>query len=381
MVRTFRPIRWLPVILLFVASVVRAEEARLFTEGRSGNGELKYINDVPVLILSGTPEEMGKQRAILCGKTAKQIINYPQMLLNRSNHSNQMSRYLEMSKAISKQLPEDYKIELCASADAAGIDRDQGILANTMMDIYRSVACSSLIVDAERSATKGPLFGRNLDFYTFGILDPYSMVTVQRPQGKHAFATVGFPGLCGCLSGMNDAGLSLAVHESFLSRDRASMFNPNGMPYTFCFRQILEKCTTIEEAEQMLRATPRTTPFILTVCDAKHSVVLEATTKTVAARHGNNGICVCTNHFRTPELAVVKLCDRYPKLVQAENFDHPFTVSDVAKKMNEVSMGKMTVHTMVFEPAAVRLNVAIGACPSSALPMKALELKPLFQPQ
>ena len=65
-----------------------------------------------------------------------------------------------------------------------------GILANTLADIYRGTfSCSSLIVDAKRSATKGPLFGRNLDFYTLGLLDKYSLVTVHRPKGKHAFVS------------------------------------------------------------------------------------------------------------------------------------------------------------------------------------------------
>ena len=116
-------------------------------------------------------------------------------------------------------------------------------------------------------ATKGPLFGRNLDFPTLGLSDKYSLVTVYRPQRKHAFVSVGFPGLFGCLSGMNDAGLALAVHEVFLSRDGATIFNPKGVPYTFCFRRILEECATVEEAEKLLRATPRTTILNLALCD------------------------------------------------------------------------------------------------------------------
>jgi len=35
---------------------------------------------------------------------------------------------------------------------------------------------------------------------------------------------------------------------------------------------------------------------------------------------------------------------------------------------------------MVFEPAALKLHLAIGPAPASALPMKLLELKPLFTP-
>ena len=66
-------------------------------------------------------------------------------------------------------------------------------------------------------------------------------------------------------------------------------------------------------------------------------------------------------------------CNRYPKLIQCRKLDQ-LDVADVAKKMDEVNMGRMTVQTMIFEPAALKLHLAIGSCPSSALPMKLLEL-------
>ena len=106
------------------------------------------------------------------------------------------------------------------------------------------------------------------------------------------------------------------------------------------------------------------------------------TPKSVAARHAVDGILACTNHFRTEELAVPifsSFCPRYPKLIQSRKLDQ-LDVAEVAKKLNEVNMGRLTVQTMIFEPAALKLHLAIGSCPSSALPMKLLELKPLFAP-
>lgn len=376
-------LRLLLAIVLLTASAVRAEETRVFREGRSGNAELKYINDLPVLSVAGTPEEIGQQKADLTSDAVKKIAEYPKLLLERSSRKDRLPMFLEMSKALAQQLPADYRDELRAFADRSGVDRDMGMLANTLPDIYRgSISCSSLIVEPEKSATKGPLFGRNLDFYTLGLLDKYSLVTVHRPKGKHAFVSIGFPGVFGCLSGMNDAGLALAVHEVFFAHDGAPIFNPKGMPYSFCFRQMLEECTTVEEAEKLLRATERTTIISLTLCDRHHGVVLEMTPKTVAARRDSGGILACTNHFRTDELEVwpmQRLCNRYPKLIQARKLDQ-LGVSDVAKKMDEVNMGRMTAQTMVFEPAALKLHLAIGSCPSSALPLKPLELGPLFAP-
>jgi isopenicillin-N N-acyltransferase like protein len=366
--------------LWLVASAAPAEPSRGFQEGRSGDGQLKYVNELPVLIVAGTPEEIGRQKAALTGEVAKKLADYPRQLLERANRKERLPQYLERCKLLVPQLPADHRREMRAFADQAGVDYDLGLLGNLLPDVYRGgFSCSSLIVDAEHSATKGPLFGRNLDFYTLGLLDKCNLVTVCRPKGKHAFVSVGFPGLFGCLSGMNDAGLALAVHEVFFARDGAPMFNPKGVPYTFSFRRILEECTTVEEAEKLLRATERTTILNLALCDRQKSVVLEMTPRSVAARHAIDGILACTNHFRSDDLAIFALCPRYQKLIQSRKLDQ-LGVDDVAKKMNEVNMGRLTVQTMIFEPAALRLHLAIGSCPSSALPMKPLDLKPLFTP-
>jgi isopenicillin-N N-acyltransferase like protein len=371
---------WLFVLLLAVSTARAEETKRIFTEGRSGGGELKYINDLPVLIVAGTPEEIGVQKAVLTGDAVKKLIDYPKMMLEHWSRTDRLPMYIERSKALTPQLPADHRAELRAFSRQLGIDQEKGLLGNMLPDIYRgSFSCSSLIVESEKSATKGPLFGRNLDFYTLGILDKYSLVTVHRPKGKHAFVSVGFPGLFGCLSGMNDAGLSLAVHEAFFSRDGASMFNPKGMPYAFCFRRILEECSTVEEAEKLLRSTERTTLISLALCDRNHCVVLELTPKNVEDRHASNGILACTNLFRTDELSVFLGCNRYKKLIQARKLDQ-LDIADVAKKLDEVNMGGLTAQTMIFEPATLTLHLAIGSTPSSALPMKKLELKPLLAP-
>jgi isopenicillin-N N-acyltransferase like protein len=71
-------------------------------------------------------------------------------------------------------------------------------------------------------------------------------------------------------------------------------------------------------------------------------------------------------------------CPRYEKLSLAQAMDK-LDVSDVAQKLDEANMGELTVQSMIFEPAALKLHLAIGACPASSLPMKTLELAPLFQ--
>jgi len=364
--------------LITAAAAAQDAAERPFREARYEKGELKYISDLPVLIVEGTPAEIGRQKAALTGDVTRQLAVYPQKLLKRLGREDQWPKVVEMGHALVPQFPADVREELRAFAEKAGMSREEGIVANTLIDTYRNgFGCSSLIVEADRSTTGGPLFGRNLDFHSLGLLEKYSLVTVHRPKGKHAFAAIGFPGLFGCLSGMNDAGLALAVHEVFLSKDRSPMFNPKGTPYALCFRRILEECTTVEEAEKLLRSCERTTKLSLVVCDRHEGAVLEMTPNTVAFRCGEDGICACTNHFRTKELAAFPLCRRYNILLR-NGAQEALGIADVAKALHEVNQGRLTAQTMIFEPEPLVLHLAIGACPSSAQPLRRLELKPLL---
>jgi predicted choloylglycine hydrolase len=223
------------------------------------------------------------------------------------------------------------------------------------------------------------LFGRNLDYPTLGKLHQYSLVTIYRPKGKKAFASIGFPGLIGCLSGINEEGLALAVHEVRLSRDNSPRLNTKGIPYTMCFRRVLEECRNVSEAEKLLRSLPRTTILNLAVCDRQGGAVFEITSKNLVVRKGENGITPCTNHFRTKELTTGVNCWRYPLL--AEDFHREkLDRNDLATRLHAANQGGATLQTMLFAPKELILFLALGKCPSSALPMKELDLKALLLP-
>ena len=371
---------WL-VCLACVVSTVRAAEDLPFREATFEKGQLQYVEGIPVLTVEGTPEEIGRQKAALTLDAVKALSGYPQRLLKLLGREDDWPKMVALGHTLLPQFPPDHLEELRAFGRTAGVDLDQGLVGNTMVDTYRGgMGCSSLTVDPVRSATGAPLMGRNLDFYTLGMIDQYTLVTVHRPEGKHAFVVIGYPGMFGCISGMNDAGLCVAVHEVYFSRDGSPMFNPKGVPYALCFRKILEQCTTVEEAEQLLRETPRTTMLNLAVCDRRGGGVLEMTPKNVVLRRPNDGICACTNHFRSEQLGVLRLCGRYEKLIDCG--DQPtLGLAEIAAKLDEVNQGRLTVQTMIFEPAALRLHLAVGSSPSSALPLKRLDLAERLKPR
>jgi hypothetical protein len=355
---------------------------RLFTEATYQGGQLKYIQGIPVLFLQGTPEEIGTQHGGLLAELAKPLIDLPRIIKGPEATSPTAMR---VGRAMFQRAPERYRRELDAAANAARLDEDGRealLLLNAPGKSAPNLWCSCLLVEPQRSAEGQMLFGYNLDFRSFGCLDRLSLVAVYRPEGRHAFATVTWPAYLGIASGINDAGLALATNSSGEPKDHAPRFSPDGMPQKLLYRRILEECATIEEAEKLLRSSKRTSSHLLVACDTRRAVVFEILPGKMVTRSAEDHLLACTNHFRTPELAVprrMRECGRYQTLQKYWRREEPFAWTDVAQAMREVGVSS-TLQTMIFEPESLRLRLAIGADPpATARPLITLNLKELFQ--
>jgi isopenicillin-N N-acyltransferase like protein len=343
-------------------------------DGKYGKGELRHVNGVPVLLVEGTSDEMGQQIGALILKPAAELLKDRDKLLKGEGWDRMLPIALKVSTLILPRVPPEHLHELEVAAKVGGWPRDLLVFGNTFADIWKM--CSALLIEPARSATSGPLFGRNLDWGTSFPLHDFTLVTIRRPTGKHAFASVGFIGLFGCLSGMNDSGLALAELAVGSARDGSPQVDLKGVPYMFTLRRVLEECTTVEEAERLVRSTPRTTRENWAICDKHRAVVLEVTPKTVVVRPAEEGICACTNHFRTKELAVDTSCERYPILAASRTIKR-LTLDDVIEKMDAVA-NETTVQTMIFEPATLKVHLAYGLGPASQHPLRELPLETLF---
>ena len=362
---------FLPCILATPLALC-AEEAFRYPEKKSGGGELKYIDGIPVLSLEGTPEEMGRQRGELMAQPAGPLLEYPKKLLQRYRLEAAWPMVTKSARQMLPRLPEDHRKELEAALAGRGVDADTLLVANTLLELRRIGGCSALIVTPEHTTVDGPLFGRNFDFDGLDILHKYSLVVVQRPKGKRAFAAIGFPGIVGVFSGMNDAGLAVATLDVYSTADGATRFDPTGTPLAFTFRRILEECATMAEAEKLLRESKRTTYMNLAVCDKEGGVVFELTPKSVVARRGDKCHVACTNHFRAKGLATSTNCRRYDILARCEELPQ-IGLADMRRLLDAVNQDAFTIQTMVFEPRAGKVHLSIGGPP----PTSAHELVPL----
>lgn len=357
-----------------------------YPEASHASALLRYRNDVPLLTVGGSPDEIGEAIGSLAVRPSPRMSGYPDDLLCHFRARWMRPYLLWAGEKLVRNLDAEHRAELEAIARAAPLDRTRLVLGNTLFDVKKFLACSALLVEPGRSATGATLFGRNLDYPSQGYAHEYSLVTVYRPQGKKAFASIGLPGLVGVLSGMNEDGLSLGVLEVFQSQWFMRRLNLGGTPYAACFRRLLETCSTIEQAKDRLERMRRTTIFNLAIADVNRVAVLEVTPRRVRERGPNDGAAICTNHFcleaNRPLFSfnVYKTFARERQLRRTERTQRTFDVADVHAGLHAANQADHTLQTMVFEPAARRLHLGIGSLPATAGPLRTLELAELLRP-
>lgn len=361
---------------VLVGTVARAGQPFRYAEGKHDRGELRYVNDIPILLVQGAPTEIGEQIGALALKQLSDVKKLGDQFVGETGFGSIGAIVLKSGSLLLPQFPPDHLKELDSAAKSAGWPRELLIFGNTYVDIRKGQLCSALIVEGERNATGGPLFGRNLDWGGSLPLHEYTLVTVYRPTGKHAFVSIGFPGMIGCASGMNDAGLAVAANTVSEASDGSASFDLKGVPQGLALRRVLEECTTVDEAAKLLRSLPRTTMENFVICDRHRGAVFEVTTKQIVVREATDAVCACTNHFRTRELAENTRCPRY-EILDASRRMLRLTLEDVAGKMDAVA-GDMTLQTMIFEPAILKLHLAFGEPPASQFPLQVIDLTKLF---
>jgi hypothetical protein len=364
------------LVVLLGVTATQAGEPRTFTEARTEGAEITYHDGVPIAVLSGSPADIGRQHAALLSAPAKDVLKFPRRLASEIGLEPMWPLMVGAGRVLMLNAPPRHRDEMAAISAHSDLDPGEMAVANTMLELRR-MGCSTLVVEPAKSATGGPLFGRNFDFLTLGELDKYSLMVVCRPAERHAFASITFPAAVGVFSGMNDAGLALATLDVKESADDSRKFEPTGTPLAFVFRRILEECSTIDEAEKLLKSTRATCWTNLAMCDRDAGAVFEITPKHVNRRNSHAGVLPCTNHFRTEGLAADTECERYPLLVAAES-EEKLDVEAVRSYLHEVTQDEKTLQTMVFEPRTLMLHLAIGKPPTSDDALVPIDLKPLF---
>jgi len=343
------------------------------TTAKSSPAEPEVPFPLPIVEVAGTPKEMGEQHGTQMGQTIRDL--HAKYL--KAYFSSEGERFLAMAaaKAFEPRVAPEHLEEINALAKASGVDARQMLLAHCFLDLSPMTACSTVTLPASASPDGVARFGRNLDFPSFDVADKLTVVQVYHPKGRNAFMAVGWPGMVGVLSGMNEHGLSLANME--VTRQ---MRLPTAMPYILLYRTVLEQCRTTAEAIDLVKRTPRQSANNLMVMDATGDrAVIEITPESVHVRRAPvDRALISTNHQRGDDCDSTGRCDRFDCLLK-ESADKPgkIDVKAIESMLADASQGKMTLQSMVFEPSTRVLYLSAGKDAARQRFFK-LDLKPYF---
>lgn len=230
--------------------------------------------------------------------------------------------------ALQRHIPRELRVEMGGIARGAGVSYWDILTFNCFDDMLHGLwllppllarvpfvgnrfACSSFALLGERTADGLLLHGRNLDYEVVnGYLASDGAVTRAlrehvvaiecRPERGHAFLSVGWPGVAGVVTSINEAGLSLACLTSTLNGE-----TPNGLPLPLLYRGITQYGATLDHAERFIRGTKLTIGNNLLVASAAEDAarVFELAPRRVAVRRPREGVLMTTNHFQHEAMA------------------------------------------------------------------------------
>ncbi|NUN48392.1 MAG: hypothetical protein HUU15_06140 [Candidatus Brocadiae bacterium] len=341
--------------VLLSTLAVRAEEAAAEPFGPADD-----FGGVRVFRVEGSPREIG----LRTGRNFREEIHW---LFERyfgayTEDPELRASFVANATSLEKHLNPEEREELEGLAEGAGFDFGKVLIVHTFLDSIRLVNCSTFVLQPPATKSGELLFGRNLDFPGRGIAHRHTIVTVTRPRGRFAFASITWPGMSGVLSGMNEHGLSLAVMNVYNKKDSCE-----GVPYVLLFRRVLERCRTFDEARKLLEESKRTCGNNLMVADAAGRCgVFELDHEEFRLREPENGSVIATNHWRLGGKDPAQTCPRWFRLNQLETAWHgKIGLAEAKKLLQSVPQGDLTLQAMIFLPREREIHLACGELPAT----------------
>jgi hypothetical protein len=296
----------------------------------------------PVVVVSGSPGEIGKQLGAAEADNMRAMLRlaWLRSIPVRLLHGRRLEGFIQA-------IPSAYREEIAACARSAGIDESTLLAANVLVDSQ----CSALVSPARAGE---PLrVARNLDFFPASVVGPRTVVRVVRADGKHAVASLGWPGFAGVTSGMNDSGLTACV---LLNRNHLMR---SGMPICFCIRDLLENCTTLDQAvERFSRCCVASSHYLL-LADAQGAAVVWWDEHGMHRDDPTDGWLAASNGQRRHGLPVDS---RGQRLVALGDHLRTLPVDDAAMRQSLTAsyLDTLNAQAMVFIPAQLQLQFALG---------------------
>ncbi len=282
---------------------------------RIGNNWLrKTDNGLWEEYVEGEPFERG----VITGKLEKELLYSQEEAFVEQIHNlvpnNSYLKFLGwftrvFNRHLDENFPEENKLEIYGESFSAPHEfnfinpaYDRMLNYHAAHDIGHAlqslalVGCTSFAAWGERSADSSMIIGRNLDFYLGDKFSSDKIVYFCNPKHGNKFAMITWAGFMGCVSGMNDKGVTVTINA-------AKSDIPNGArtPISILAREILQYANNIDDAFAIAKKWKTfvcETLMIGSAADHKTALIEKSITKTVLFNSDTNFI-FCTNHYQS----------------------------------------------------------------------------------
>lgn len=221
------------------------------------------------LELPADPYENGKMHGEKCKFAINLLCDvYLKRIVCRNSKDILMERSAAAEKLFGSIDPR-WTEEIRGLSDGCGVNETELMLANSFLDIgLARIGCRQVVLDAkgiDPNQRQRLMHAHNLDWDNLGGVGNFLVTIFRKESGNGRFATVrmGFPGLIGALTIINEKGISLGFDQVGSAREESKM------PIFIAMRNIAETCATFEDADKILINMPPGMPFCIVMADAK----------------------------------------------------------------------------------------------------------------
>lgn len=245
-----------------------AEQIRVLERDPQGHGLLCEHAGKRILMVAGTPEEMGRAQGRLLALGVASLARGTLYLIGTGYTATRSEWFFDrMDEILRRTLPhtpERFLQECDAMSEAAGISVRDGRAANFFPELFH---CSGVAVRNGATRDGMLLHARVLDYMRDVNLQNHAVVQVWMPEGRNAWMSLGYAGFIGTVTCMNEKGLAIGEMGG------GGEGNWDGMPMSFLLRDLMERVGTVREALESLRATPRTCEYYYVISDRSRDMV------------------------------------------------------------------------------------------------------------